>query len=322
MEEEIKRIEGDAQTKASVQDRLLKLAEERTSLAPFVAELDGIEDRLKILRQKRQELLKHVRDCRYMQHKLRRERADVIEKPLQGRIRLEVEFKGQKGSYKEQLSSLLKESDVSQDAIDRLVIPEATDGIALAEAARAGTEEVQRRFGLKPGVADRLVKWLTAEESRLFELETLIPQDALRMKLRIGGQYRSLEHLSVGQGATAVLLLLFGLEGRVLVIDQPEDYLDDRFVHEDLVQILREQKGLKDESQRRQIIAATNDAIIPVMGDAEIVIPLETQENQAHIIGGASIDNLSTRELIKTIIEGGEEAFQRRAEKYGGLRPS
>ena len=322
LEEEIKRIERDAQTKAPDQDRLLKLAEERTSLAPFVAELNGIEDRLKIFRQKRQELLRHVRDCRYMQHKLRGERADALEKPLQGRLRLEVEFKGQKDSYKEQLSLLLQGSDVSQDAIHRLVIPEATDGIALAEAVRAGAEEVQRRFDLKSEVADRLVQWLTDEESRLLELETLIPQDALRVKLRIGGQYRSLEHLSVGQGATAVLLLLFGLEGRVLVIDQPEDYLDDRFVHEEILQVLREQKGLKDESQRRQIIAATNDATIPVMGDAEIVIPLEARENRAHVIGGASIDNRSTRELIKTIMEGGEKAFQRRAEKYGGLRTS
>lgn len=147
---------------------------------------------------------------------------------------------------------------------------------------------------------------------------TLIPQDALRVKLRIGDQYRSLEHLSVGQGATAVLLLLFGLEGRVLVIDQPEDYLDDRFVHEEMLQILRDQKGVKDESQRRQIITATNDATIPVIGDAEIVIPFEARENRTHVIGGASIDNRSTRELIKTMMEGGEEALKRRAEKYGG----
>ncbi len=322
LEEETKRIERDPQTKSPAQDRLINLTEERTSLAPLVAELDGIEDRLKILRQKRQELLKHVRDCRHMQHKLRRERAEGIEKPLQGRIRLEVEFKGQKGIYREQLSSLLKGSDLSQDAVDRLVIPEATDGIALVEAVRAGAEEVQRRFGLKPNVADYLVKWLTAEESRLLEIETLIPQDALRVKLRIGDKYHSLEDLSVGQGATAVFFLLFGLEGRVLVIDQPEDYLDDRFLHEEMLQILREQKGLKDEIQRRQIITATNDATIPVMADAEIVIPLEERDNSTHIIGGASIDNRSTRELIKTVMEGGEEAFQRRAEKYGGLRPS
>jgi predicted ATPase len=322
LEEKVERIEMDAQTKTLDQDRLLKLTEEKTSLATFIAEINGIEDRLKILRQKRQELLERTRECRNRQYELRRGRADAITKALQGRLLLKVEYKGQKGDYKKQLSMLLKGSDVSQDAIDQLVIPEAADGIALAEAVAAGAKEVQKRFGLKPEMADHLVKWLNADNSRLLKLETLIPQDALRVKLRIGDQYRSLEHLSVGQCATAVLLLLFGLEGRVLVIDQPEDYLDDRFVHEEILQILREQKGLKAEGQRRQIIVATNDGTIPVMGDAEIVIPLEARGDHAHVVGRASIDDRSVRELIKTIMEDGEEAFQRRAEKYGGLRPS
>jgi len=320
LEAGIKGIEE--QPEAVGQDRLLRLTEERTSLASLIAELDGIEDRLKILREKRQELLMHTRDRRSIQNELRRERTDVITKALHGRLHLDIEFKGQKGNYKEQLSSLLKGSDVSQDAIDRLVIPEATDGIALAEAVLAGSNEVQSRFSLKPEMADRLITWLTAEESRILELERLIPQDTLRMKLRVGDQYRSLENLSAGQGAAAVFLLLLGLEGRVLVIDQPEDYLDEPLLYEEILQVLRDQKGLKDERQRRQIIVATNDANIPVMGDAEIVIPLEARNDHAHIIGRASIDDHSIRELIKTIMEGGEEAFQQRAEKYGGLGPS
>jgi chromosome segregation protein len=322
LEEESKRIERDAQREPLDQGRILRLTEERTSLTSLVTELDGVEDRLKTLRQKRQGFLQHVRDCRDIQSKLRRERADVMTESLNGRLHLQVEFKGQKGSYKEKLSLLLNGSNISQDVIDRLVAPESTDGIALAEAVRAGSKEVQTRFGLKPEMADRLINWLAVEKSRLFELETLIPQDALRLQLRIDGQFRSLEHLSVSQGATAVLLLLFGLKSRILVIDQPDDYLDDRFLHEEILQILREQKGLKDQSSQRQIILATNDASIPVMGDAELVIPLEARDDHAYVIGQASIDDRSIQELIKTIMQGGEEAFQQRAEKYGGLAPS
>jgi energy-coupling factor transporter ATP-binding protein EcfA2 len=167
-----------------------------------------------------------------------------------------------------------------------------------------------------------MISWLTGEESRLLELETLIPQDALRLELKIEGQYRPLEHLSAGQGATAVLLFLFGLENRILVIDQPDDYLDDRSVREEVLQILREQKGLKDQSFQHQVILATNDATIPVMGDAELVMPLEVRDDHAHIIGRASIDDRSMREHIKAIMPGGEEAFQQRAKKYGGLAAS
>jgi hypothetical protein len=319
--EESNKIERDTKKEPPGQDQLLRLTEERTSLSSLIAELTGIEDRLKPLRQKRQELLQQLSDCRSMQNGLRRERADAIAESLNGRLHLQVEFKGQKESYKEQLSLLLQGSNIPQDAIAQLVLPEATDGIAVAEAVRAGNKEVQTRFGLKPEMADRLIHWLTAEPSRLLELETLIPKDALRLKMKMDGQFRSLEHLSAGQGAIEVLLLLLGLKSQILVIDQPEDYLDDRIIHEEILQILREQKGLRDQSPQHQLLLATNDATIPVMGDAELVIPLEVRDDRAHIIGRASIDDRSMQELIKTLMEGGKEALQKRAKKYGGLTP-
>jgi chromosome segregation protein len=312
-------IEQEAPKEPFGKNQLLKLTEEKKSLTSLIAELNGIEDHVKTLRQERKGLLQQVRDDRALQNKLRKERADVIVKLLNGRLHLQVESKGQKEGYKGQLSLLLKGSDISQDVIDRLVLPEATDGIALSEAVRAGSKEVQTHFGLDPEAADRLIRWLTAEESRLFELETQIPQDALRLKLRVDSQYRSLDHLSEGQSAAAVLLLLFSLGNRILVIDQPDDYLDDRFMREEILQILRKQKGLKDQSLRRQVIFATHDATIPVMGDAELVIPVEARDHHAYIVDRASIDSRSIREFIKTALQGGKEAFQRRAEKYGGL---
>jgi len=305
LEKESNRIEQDPQRESPNQDRLLKLAEEKKSLASLIAELNGIEDRLKTLRQKRQGLLQHVRDCRELQNRLRRESSEFMTKSLNDRLQLQIEFKGQKGSYKESLSLLLKGSNLSQDAIDRLVVPEATDGIALAEAMRAGSNEVQTRFGLNPEMADGLARWLTAEESRLFELETLIPQDNLRLELKMDGQYRPLDHLSVSQKAAAILLLLFGLGNRILVIDQPDDCLDDRSLREEVLQILRDQKGVRDQSQLPQLILTTNDATIPVMSDAELVIPLEARDGHAHIMGQASIDDRSIQEIIKTITKQG-----------------
>jgi chromosome segregation protein len=315
-----KSIGREAPKEPFSKNQLLKFTEEKKSLTSLIAELNGIEDRLKTLRQERKGLLQQVRDDRVLQNKLRKERADVIVKLLNGRLHLQVESKGQKGGYKEKLSLLLKGSNISQETIDRLVLPEATDGIALSEAVRTGSKEVQKHFGLDPETADHLIRWLTAEESRLFELETQIPQDALRLKLRVDGQYRSLDHLPEGQGATAILLLLFSLGNKILVVDQLEDYLDDRFVHEEILQILRKQKGLKDQNQRRQVILTTHDATIPVLGDAELVIPLEARDHHAYIDDQASIDNRSIREFIKTTLQGGKEAFQKRAEKYGGLK--
>lgn len=319
LEEELNRIKREAKAEALDPERLLHLTEERAAIAPLIEELDRVEGELKALRETRTTLVATIRERRHQEHQLRRERAEAIEDLLEGRLHLVVEFKGQKEEYKKRLSSLLKGSGVSADAIERLAAPDATDGMALAEAVRTGSAQVQERFGVTSAMAERLVKWLTDEESRLFELETLIPGDALRVELRVEDGYRPLDRLSPGQRATAILLLLFALEGRILVLDQPEDDLDNRFVYEDIVQMLREQKGLTNAQRRRQIIAATHNPNIPVIGDAELVLALEAREGRAQPIGRASIDDRETRELIKAIMEGGEEAFRRRAEKYGGL---
>lgn len=315
-EAEASKIERSAKTEPLGQDRVLKLAQEKTSLSSLIAEFSKIEDRLNTLRQERREILQQLRDCRSKQNGLRKERADAITESLNGRVRLRVEFKGQKDDYKERLSHLLKGSNIAQGVIDQLIFPEATDGIALAEAVRAGGKEVQTCFGLNLEMADRLIRWLTAEESRLLQLEALIPQDILRLEMKIDGQYRSLEHLPVDHGAIEVLLLLLGLKNQILVIDQPEDYLGDRFVHQEILQILREQKGLKNQSPQHQIILSTNDATIPLMGDAELVISLETRGDRAHIISQASNDDPSMQEFIKTCMQGGKEALQKYAKIY------
>lgn len=320
IEEELNRIKREARTDQLDPDRLLRLIEERTGLTPLLEQFGRLEEELNVLRTERSELLGVARQRRHEEHRLRRERASQIEAILGGRLRLGVEFKGHKTEYAERLKALLKGSGVSSDAVENLVAPEATDGISLGEAVREGPEEVQERFGITPAMAERLVKWLTDDEVRLFELETIVPEDDLRIHLvMMDEQARPLDRLSPGQRATAILLLLFAFEGRVLVLDQPEDDLDNRFVYEDVVQILRAQKGLGDARARRQVITATHNPNIPVLGDAELVIPLDAREGKAVVLERGSIDHRAIRERIKSIMEGGEEAFRRRAEKYGGV---
>jgi ABC-type cobalamin/Fe3+-siderophores transport system ATPase subunit len=137
--------------------------------------------------------------------------------------------------------------------------------------------------------------------------------------LIVDGKERALHTLSMGQRATAILLLLFALEGRLLILDQPEDDLDNRFVFEDIVTLLRSQKGLRRPELRRQVIAATHNPNIPVLGDAEEILVLAAQDERAQLLTAASIDDAAVRHHVRTILEGGEEAFIRRAEKYGGV---
>ncbi len=66
----------------------------------------------------------------------------------------------------------------------------------------------------------------------------MVPADSVNIELVVDGTPRPLNRLSVGQRATAILLLLFALKGRPLILDQPEDDLDNRFVFEDIVPLL------------------------------------------------------------------------------------
>jgi ABC-type Na+ transport system ATPase subunit NatA len=126
-----------------------------------------------------------------------------------------------------------------------------------------------------------------------------------------------LEHLSTGQKATAVLLLLLLESDAPLVVDQPEDDLDNRFITEGVVPIMR------DEKRRRQFVFSTHNANIPVLGDAELILGLgakgEGKEGQAMILPEfmGSIDGQPVRELVEEILEGGKTAFEMRRLKYG-----
>ena len=129
--------------------------------------------------------------------------------------------------------------------------------------------------------------------------------------------WQTLEELSTGQKATAVLLLLLLESDAPLIVDQPEDDLDNRFITESVVPIMRQEK------RRRQFVFSTHNANIPVLGDAELIVGLvasgETREGNARIgpqhMG--SIDERPVRELVEEILEGGKTAFEMRRLKYG-----
>ncbi|MDD5942700.1 TrlF family AAA-like ATPase [Fibrobacter sp.] len=143
----------------------------------------------------------------------------------------------------------------------------------------------------------------------------------------------SFDKMSEGKKAFIVLRLLLDFDDSKcpIIIDQPEDDLDNRAIYEQLVKYLREQKTM------RQIILATHNPNVVVGADAELVIVANQQgidtPNQNNVqfeYYGNSIENSFTdaseqttlhkqgiREHICDILEGGNTAFQIRERKYG-----
>lgn len=118
--------------------------------------------------------------------------------------------------------------------------------------------------------------------------------------------------LSLGQQHSILLsILLFSNRNCPLLIDQPEDNLDSEFIYKTLV------KNLRRIKEHRQVIVATHNANIAVLGDAELIVPLKSTSEKSVIIDRGSIDNTSTKKITCAILEGGEKAFIKRKEIYG-----
>lgn len=120
----------------------------------------------------------------------------------------------------------------------------------------------------------------------------------------------AMEKLSIGQKGT-VLLKLFLAEGDYpLIVDMPEENLDNKFIYDELVGAFRQAKT------NRQLIVATNNANLVVNTDAEQVIVAECKDNVIRYQVGA-IEDRGIRDEITTILEGGKEALRKREQKYG-----
>ena len=165
--------------------------------------------------------------------------------------------------------------------------------------------------GMSETVQETFLVHLTPTKTR--ELAALRCRDHYVLEFRMDdGRYRLLEDLSGGQRVNLLLsLLLETNDERPLVIDQPEDELDNRFLFETLLPVLKRLKG------RRQIILATHNANIVVNGDADQVIHLEATANRGRIANSGAIEEPAIRDAIVRTVDGGEEAFRMRRLKYG-----
>lgn len=121
---------------------------------------------------------------------------------------------------------------------------------------------------------------------------------------------RSMEKLSIGQKGTVLLKLMLAEGDYPLLIDQPEENLDNNFIYNDLV------KAIRDAKKKRQIFLAPHNANLVVNTDAEQIIVANYIDNKIFYKSG-SIENPVIKKEITSLLEGGEEAFKKREEKYG-----
>ncbi len=157
-----------------------------------------------------------------------------------------------------------------------------------------------RRFAthvgnLPPEAIDRLDLWF--------------PEDSLEVQYSARGdgqRFRSIQEGSPGQKTAALLAFLLSYGNEPLILDQPEDDLDNHLIYDLIVTQLRAIK------RHRQVIVVTHNANIAVNGDAEQVLALAARGGETQKECEGSLQEQQVRDIICTVMEGGRRAFEDR----------
>ncbi len=127
------------------------------------------------------------------------------------------------------------------------------------------------------------------------------------------GVWRQSEQLSAGQKSTAVLPLIIMLGEGPVILDQPEDNLDNKYIGSVVVRMAMTEK------RRRQFVITSHNATLVVMSDANVVVEMVDKEGRAAVVqhGFLNGPHSSIRSSVLEVLDGGEAAMRRRFSRYG-----
>lgn len=218
----------------------------------------------------------------------------------QDAIKINVFFKGNKVNFKSYLRENLRGSNLRDNNI-QAVLDNYTDLISVYNDLSVEKSSIKK--SLSDNQLHTFIEYFNLNIGAF--LTYRIPD-----KFEIIYKGRSLNEHSLGQRASALIIFLLTLkDSDLIIIDQPEDDLDNQTIYNDVIKVLKE---LKNSSQ---FIFATHNPNIPVLGDCEQLISCNYDSNIIETNFG-SIDEETIRKDIVNIMEGGKEAFNNRKRIY------
>lgn len=237
------------------------------------------------------------------------ELASEINNIFDGRIRIYVEEEGLTDPLETWLRGLHQRGVTRwwNDRVESGAVPRGTEVFSAMCVDKLG------ELGMSQAVVASFKEAVT--DDKVYELRALRCPDRYRLEFRVSDDpvvYRELGRLSGGLQASVILtLLLESNDPRPLIIDQPEDELDNAYLFEIVLPAFHRLKG------RRQVIFATHNPNIVVNGDADQVIALEADHERGRVRVAGAIEHTEVRRAIIDTVDGGREAFQLRFKKYG-----
>lgn len=317
----------DAHARQKQQYDLLKQAnmaataaiQERSAAEAAVERLNSLEEQRAATRSELERLITE-RDALKAKYLLEREKISLLRESVAGdlqkeagaRMRIRVLRNADSLNYQQVLNEGLRGARVRNHeeimaGLMRLR-PEQ-----LAEIIRRNdVPEFESQLSLGSERSKKILEAFHANIDTL-ALEVVEIEDRICIELNVSPSgevlFKDASDLSRGQKCTALLPLLLARRPDPLVIDQPEDNLDNHFIYETVVESIRRLKP------KRQMIFVTHNANIPVLADADLVVVMGSDGKKAFVEKAGTLDHC--RDEIIDLLEGGKEAFERRRERYG-----
>lgn len=219
----------------------------------------------------------------------------------QNPLELSIEFKGNKKIFLDKLKQSFRGSNINQNSYENLSGKHSDFASLIVDVL----------------LEDSKITSDLVTEAQLSKVKEIIKENYSELlKTRTPNQIEIKYHgkpivkHSIGQRASAlVLFILSQKDNNLIMIDQPEDDLDNQVIYNEIITKVKERKP------EVQFIFATHNANIPVLGDSEQVIAVSYDEEQIAVESG-SVDNKDIQNKIVDIMEGGQEAFNKRTQIY------
>lgn len=315
-----------------------RLVQEKQRLETELKRLETLQKQHADLREKAKALLEQVQSAR---RAISAQRSAFLQATLQGNpfVRIELipysrDAQGIERSLREVLGAadgkyvddLYQEQDGASPkglmadllgTVDLVEQPGVWNTAAFEQALLAQKKRLSQACRGHAEFGGWFNKFLKAEAEKRPEFIDHIlcwfPEDGLQVEYSPKGDgrdFQSIGQASAGQRAAAMLAFLLAHGNEPLVLDQPEDDLDNHLIYGLVVQQIRSNK------LRRQLIIVTHNPNIVVNGDAELIHVLDFN-HQCHVKQTGSLQDQAMRSEVCQVMEGGEEAFERRYQRLG-----
>ena len=240
---------------------------------------------------------------------LSRKRKEFLTHVLHNNLSVSIEVEtfgegwGGEDGIEEEIRRILQCEDGFEKDIDALKEIYVQNGGGNIEELKAAVKGI--RDGEMDARDNRFARRLAnLPQESVSDLILWLPKDDL--KVTFGPRNQRIEQSSPGQKTAALLAFILSYGDEPLLLDQPEDDLDNELIYNLVV------KQLRGTKSKRQVIVVTHNANIVVNGDAEMVLPLGVGGGETHVRRAASIQEKEVRESICDILEGGRQAFEER----------